>query len=101
MENQEKAEPRDSARLPPINTTISHVPPCGSLSLLLHWTIPARLPMPFSICPHRRFPVCCPVTYHGGCVKVAGWSGTCQRTGGDSMAICRLTTCKPFNSETP
>ena len=22
--------------------------------------------MPFSIRPHRRFPVCCPVTYHAG-----------------------------------
>jgi hypothetical protein len=22
--------------------------------------------MPFSVRPHRRFPVCCPVTYHAG-----------------------------------
>ena len=22
--------------------------------------------MPFSVRPHRRFPVCCPVTYHSG-----------------------------------
>jgi PilZ domain len=28
--------------------------------------LPARLSMPFSIRPFRRFPVCCPVTYHAG-----------------------------------
>jgi hypothetical protein len=38
--------------------------------------------MPFSIRPHRRFPVCCPVTYHAGLseghgtiwnVSLTGW----------------------------
>jgi len=27
---------------------------------------PCEAPMPFSIRPYRRFPVCCPVTYHAG-----------------------------------
>ena len=38
--------------------------------------------MPFSVRPHRRFPVCCPVTYHVGLseghgmiwnISVNGW----------------------------
>lgn len=28
--------------------------------------------MPFTIRPYRRFPVCYPVTYHGGCSKGSG-----------------------------
>ena len=28
--------------------------------------------MPFSIRPHRRFPVCCPVTYHAGLFEGQG-----------------------------
>jgi PilZ domain len=28
--------------------------------------------MPFSIRPYRRFPVCCPVTYHAGLSKGHG-----------------------------
>ena len=28
--------------------------------------------MPFSIRPHRRFPVCCPVTYHAGLCESHG-----------------------------
>jgi hypothetical protein len=28
--------------------------------------------MPFSIRPYRRFPVCCPVTYHAGLIEGQG-----------------------------
>ena len=27
---------------------------------------PCEAPMPFSVRPYRRFPICCPVTYHAG-----------------------------------
>lgn len=31
--------------------------------------------MPFSICPYRRFPVPCPVTYHAGSFQGQGTIG--------------------------
>ena len=52
--------------------------------------------MPFAIRPHRRFPVCCPVTYHAGLsegsgtvwnVSLSGW-----RLSGD-LSMCVGQTC--------
>jgi len=36
---------------------------------------PYEAPMPFSIRPHRRFPVFCPITYHAGLHE--GHDGRC------------------------
>ena len=40
--------------------------------------------MPFSIWPYRRFPVCCPVTYHAGPFHGQGtvWNLSCILVGG-------------------
>jgi hypothetical protein len=54
--------------------------------------------MPFSIRPYRRFPVCCPVTYHAGLfegqgivwnLSVNGWrlsGGSADATRGSPLA---------------
>ena len=51
--------------------------------------------MSFSIRPDRRFPICYPVTYHAGLREGHGMSGTCQRTGGVSPAMCRSGSDRP------
>src|SRR6266550_3732276 len=35
-------------------------------------TPPCEAPMPFSVRPDRRFPLCCPVTYHAGLFEGQG-----------------------------
>ena len=37
--------------------------------------------MPFLIRPYRRFPVCCPVSYHVGQFEGHGTVWNCSRTG--------------------
>jgi hypothetical protein len=37
--------------------------------------------MPFSIRPYRRFPLCCPVTYHAGLSKGSGTVWNVSMTG--------------------
>jgi hypothetical protein len=50
-------------------------------------TPPCEAPMPFLIRPSRRFPVCCPVTYHAGPFQGQGtvWNLSCAgwRLSGD------------------
>ena len=56
-----------------------HNPPIRSL--------PCEAPMPFTLRPYRRFPVCCPVTYHAGPFQGQGtiWNLSCSgwRLSGD------------------
>ncbi len=45
--------------------------------------------MPFTIRPHRRFPVCCPVTYHCGDSEGHGTVWNVSLTVGAFLGICR------------
>lgn len=65
--------------------------------------LPNEVSMPFSIRPYRRFPVCCPVTYHAGLFEGQGtvWnlSPTGWRFSGDLPLrigeVCSLTVNLP------
>ena len=45
-------------------TTPTTSDPCAILRIPPRICLPARYPMPFSIRPHRRFPMQCAVTYN-------------------------------------
>ena len=65
---------QDSGIFRPINTTITHVPPCGFLRPLLECA-----PMPFSIRPFRCFTVHCSVSYNARPFQghVTAWNRSC------------------------
>ena len=58
-----------------------------SFASLLGCYFPCEGPMPFSIRPYCRFPICCPVTYHAGLSEGQGtiWNLSCTgwRLSGD------------------
>ena len=65
------------------------ISPLGSCAYLHNPPIrlPCEAPMPFTLRPYRRFPVCCPVTYHAGPFQGQGtiWNLSCTgwRLSGD------------------
>ena len=59
-------EDSNQASRPPINTTISERLALRFPQPPPRIRLPPEAPMPFSIRPFRRFPVCCPVTYYAG-----------------------------------
>ena len=55
-------------------------------------SLPCEALMPFTLRPYRRFPVCCPVTYHAGPFQGQGTIWNLSVPAGTSLVICRMPT---------